>query len=178
MEKKHFKPDAATLAGFVRDYQGGLRAFLRMIGVARDAVDDLAQETFLIAYREWGAFDPNQDLGKWLRGIARNLVRNELRKSARRTRVLQEELTLHLLQASESAPEGPEFDERDFHALRDCVEQLPQRSRQLVSGRYADEWNASFLAEQLQMSATAVRLALMRIRRQLKSCIEERLAYE
>src|SRR5262245_36913704 len=127
MEKKHSKPDAATLAAFVRDYQGSLRAFLRMIGVARDAVDDLAQKTFLVAYREWGAFDPDQDLGKWLRGIARNLVRNELRKSARRSRLLQEEMTLHLLQASEDAPQGPEFDERDLHALRDCVEQLPQR---------------------------------------------------
>lgn len=179
MDKKHSKPDAATLAAFVRDHQGGLRAFLRMIGVARDAVDDLAQETFLVAYREWGSFDPHQDLGKWLRGIARNLVRNELRKSSRRTRLLQEEVTQHLLQASESAAdEGLTFEERDFHALRDCVEQLPQKSRQLVSGKYCDEWNATFLADQLQMSATAVRLALMRIRRQLRSCIEERLAYE
>jgi RNA polymerase sigma-70 factor (ECF subfamily) len=178
MEKKHSKEDAAALAAFVRDHQGGLRAFLRMIGVVRDAVGDLAQETFLVAYREWGAFDPDQDLGKWLRGVARNLVRNELRKSARRTRLLQEEVTQHLLQVSESTPDGPEFEERDFRALRDCVEQLPQMSRKLVSGRYCDEWNASFLAEQLQMSATAVRLALMRIRRQLKSCIEERLAYE
>jgi len=161
---------------FVREHQSSLRGFLRMIGVHPDAVEDLAQETFLVAYRELDSFDADQDLAKWLRGIARNLVRNEIRKSARRTRILHTDLTDHLLCQAEDDQAEPRFDEPDFRALRDCVEQLPEKSRQLVEGRYADEWNASFLADQFAMSATAVRLALMRIRRQLKGCIEKRIA--
>jgi RNA polymerase sigma-70 factor (ECF subfamily) len=57
-------------------------------------------------------------------------------------------------------------------ALRDCVEQLAPKSRQIVAGRYGDGWKAPDLSDHLGMTAAAVRQALMRIREQLKQCIE------
>ena len=60
-----------------------VRAFVRSLGVAPDWVDDIAQEAFLTAYREWDSYDTSRDFGKWLRGIAANIVRNEIRKDAR-----------------------------------------------------------------------------------------------
>ena len=163
-------------AAFVREHQASLRSFLRVIGVQADSVDDLAQETFMVAYRELDRFDEDEDFGKWLRGIARNLTRNELRKHARRSRILNEELTEHLLAEAEHDHAQARFEDADLCALRDCLEQLPEKSRGLSAGRYQDEWKAAFLADQFQMTASAVRLALMRIRRQLKSCIETRLS--
>ena len=165
-----------AFAHFVREHQATLRGFLRVIGVRPDSVDDLAQETFLAAFRELDRFDDERDFGKWLRGIARNLARNEMRKSARRCRILNGELTDHLLAESEKGHAEEGYEEVDFRALRDCLEQLPDKSRQLVSARYADEWKAPYLADQFKMSATAVRLTLMRVRRQLKGCIDKRLA--
>ena len=147
-----------------------------MLGVNADSVDDLAQETFLIAYRELDRFDRERDFGKWLRGIALNEVRNETRRNARRGRILHEDVTEHLLAVMQPDATEERFEPEDFRALRDCLECLPEKSRQLISGRYLDEWNASILADKFDMSATAIRLALMRIRRQLKTCIEERLA--
>jgi len=166
-----------AFAEFVREHQASLRGFLRVIGVKADSVDDLAQETFLAAFRELDRFDAEQDFGKWLRGIARNLARNEMRKSARRGRITDGELTEHLLAEAERDPGACEFEEHDFRSLRDCLEELPEKSRRLVIGRYADEWKAPFLADQFEMSATAVRLALMRIRRQLRACMEKRSAH-
>lgn len=87
---------------FVREHQAALRGFVRMRGVHNDSVDDLAQETFLIAYRELDRFDQDRDFGKWLRGIARNLVRNELRRNARRGRLMDEEVTRYLLAVQSS----------------------------------------------------------------------------
>lgn len=176
MTKKHTR-NRAAFAQFVREHQASLRSFLRVLGVKPDSVDDLAQETFLTAYRELDSFDEDRDLGKWLRGIARNLVRNEVRKTARRSRIMDGELTDHLLAEAERDASEPPFEESDFRTLRDCLEQLPEKSRRLVAGRYADEWNASFLADQFQMTANAVRLALMRIRGQLKTCIEKRVRH-
>ncbi|MDF1737934.1 MAG: sigma-70 family RNA polymerase sigma factor [Verrucomicrobiales bacterium] len=167
-----------AFARFVRDHQGSLRSFVRMLGVHPDSVDDIAQETFLVAFKELDRFDDERDFGKWLRGIARNLTRNELRKHARRGRILDEALTDHLLAEAEADENASGYEEFDFCALRDCLEQLPEKSRTLISRRYADEWKAPFLADQFEMSATAVRLALMRIRGQLKTCIEKRLAHE
>ena len=161
---------------FVREHQAPLRGFVRMLGVDTDSVDDLAQEAFMVAYRELDRFDAEQDFGKWLRGIARNLVRNELRRNSRRGRLMDEHVTTHLLAVSDSNHDEIGFEEAEFHALRDCLESLPEKSRMLIDGRYFDEWNASILADKFEMSATAVRLALMRIRRQLNNCIKERLA--
>ncbi|TWT58080.1 RNA polymerase sigma factor CnrH [Thalassoglobus neptunius] len=152
-----------------------LRSFVRTLGVAPDWVDDLAQEAFLVAWRERDSFDAQRDLGKWLRGIARNLVRNELRKDKRRQRILHQELSEVLVQTPEHSIEAEDWKQYQVSALRDCVEQLAPKSRKIVSGRYGDGWKAPDLADHLGMTATAVRQALMRIREQLKQCIEFRV---
>ena len=51
----------------------------------------------MIAYREWSSFDTSRDFGKWIRGIAANIVRNEICKHARRQRILHTELVKMLL---------------------------------------------------------------------------------
>jgi len=153
-----------------------LRSFVRMLGVAPDWVDDLAQEVFLVAWRERDSFDQHRDLGKWLRGIARNLVRNELRKQKRQERLLHRGLAELLVRTAEVDPESESWADRSVPVLRDCVEQLAPKSRDLVAGRYGDGWKAPDLADHLHMTATAVRKALSRIRMQLKQCIELRAA--
>jgi RNA polymerase sigma-70 factor (ECF subfamily) len=152
-----------------------LRSFVRALGVDPDWVDDLAQETFLVAWRERDSFDNRQDYGKWLRGIARNLVRNELRKQKRHERLLHKGLTELLLSASEfaeSAPSTETWGDCQVSILRDCVEKLAPKSRKLVAGRYGDGWKAPDLADHFGMTSAAVRKALVRIREQLKECIE------
>lgn len=174
--KQTTKAKRAAFAELVKAHQAAIRGFLRVLGVRIEAVDDLAQETFMVAYRELENFDDDRDFGKWLRGIARNLARNEVRKNARRSRILDGELTEHLLAESERDQSEQQLEDYDFGVLRDCLEELPEKSRQLVAARYYDEWNSTIVGDQFNMTATAVRLALLRIRRQLKSCIETKLA--
>ena len=81
----------------VIDHHVRLRAFVRSLGVDPDWVDDIAQESFLTAYREFDSYDESRDFGKWLRGIAANIVRNEIRKNARRQRILRNDLSEILL---------------------------------------------------------------------------------
>jgi RNA polymerase sigma-70 factor (ECF subfamily) len=153
-----------------------LRSFVRMLGVDPEWVDDLAQEVFLVAWRERDSFDAQRDIGKWLRGIARNLARNELRKDQRRKRILHVGLSELLIRSPEGEPEPADWEQFQMSALRDCVEQLAPKSRQIIAGRYGDGWKAPDLADHLGMTASAVRQALMRIREQLKQCIELRMA--
>ncbi len=164
-----------AFSSLVAEQHSQLRAFVRTLGVDPDWVDDIAQEAFLVALREMDSFDRQRDLGKWLRGIARNLVRNEVRKHARRQRILHRGLTELLLNAS--SPEEPaDWDQPLIPMLRNCVEQLPSKSRRLVAGRYGDGWRAPDLADHMGMTAAAVRQALTRIRQQLKRCIELQVA--
>ena len=161
-------------ADLVREHQVSLRVFVRSLGVEPGWVDDLAQDTFVVAYREMDSYDPERDFGKWLRGIARNLVRNELRKQGRHRRILHEGLSQHLLALAENEKDR-EVDVTQLSALRDCVEQLPGKSRELVRSRYFEGWDATILADKFEMKAATVRQTLLRIRRQLYQCVNQRV---
>ena len=161
-------------ADLVKEHQVSLRVFVRSLGVESGWVDDLAQDTFVVAYREMDSYDPDRDFGKWLRGIARNLVRNELRKQGRHRRILHESLSQHLLDLAENEKDR-EVDVTQLSALRDCVEQLPGRSRELVRSRYYEGWDATILADKFEMKAATVRQTLLRIRRQLYQCVNQRV---
>lgn len=149
-----------------------LRSFVRSLGVDPDWVDDIAQETFLVAWRERDSFEQQRDYGKWLRGIARNLIRNELRKQERHKRLLHQGLMKLLLSAAEAEPAPESWVASRISTLRDCVEKLAPKSRKLVAGRYGDGWKAPDLADHFGMTPAAVRKALARIRQQLKECID------
>src|SRR5436309_10178313 len=60
----------------------GLYAFVRWrCAGLNDWIDDIVQETWLTAIRRLRAFDPDQgSFADWLRGIAANLIRNQVRK--------------------------------------------------------------------------------------------------
>ena len=177
MERKASQIDSAFFAMVAQEHVQ-LRAFVRSIGVNPEWVDDIAQETLMVALREGDAFDRQADVGKWLRGIARNLVRNEMRKEARRKRIIDQALTELLVGADDQQQEAQREAWMDAHlpALRDCVENLPPKSREIVTNRYAGGWLAPDLAEHFGMTAESVRQALVRIRRQLKACIETRVS--
>lgn len=151
-----------------------LRAFVRSLAVDPDWVDDIAQEAFLTAYRDWKSFDSTRDFGKWLRGIAANIVRNELRKDARRQRILHTDVAELLLARHAELKEQPE--PVAVEAVRECLSKLTPRHRDVVQARYRDGQTAPALAERFQMTADGVRQLLVRVRLQLRQCVELRTA--
>ena len=161
---------------YVVEHHVRLRAFVRSLGVDPDWVDDGSQEAFLTAYRQWDSFDQERDFGKWLRGIAANIVRNETRKAARRQRILDTELAEILL--SRYAESKERHEPLSIEAIRQCISELAPHSRQTVQGRYADGLSAPQLAQQLKTTAANVRQILVTARRQIKQCVELRMLKE
>jgi RNA polymerase sigma-70 factor (ECF subfamily) len=168
-------PPAGCFDDLVREHQAGLRAYIRALGAQDAWVDDLAQDAFLVAYRRLGDFEDDADFGRWLRGIARNLVLNERRKHARRSRLLQESIAgaLDDREAGERAEWVPAA--QVVQTMTDCVARLPARSRELLERRYAESTDATTLARTFQLSAAAVRQTLVRTRAAVRRCIEEKL---
>lgn len=161
-------------ARLVLEHQGRLRMFIRMLGMTPDAVDDLAQDAFVVAYERFEMLDDLEQAGPWLRSIARNLVRNELRKSTRRRRIVNASLSEVMLAVPDDSLVD-EWSDEWFSALRACVERLPDHGRALVDGRYQRGQNASQLATETDMTPAAVRQALSRLRGLLRTCVETRL---
>jgi RNA polymerase sigma-70 factor (ECF subfamily) len=75
------REDQEAFAELVRRYQSPLRAWLRRLAGGDEArADDLAQETFLRAYRRLGSFRGEGKFSAWLFAIAYNEFRNEIRR--------------------------------------------------------------------------------------------------
>src|SRR5262249_8746390 len=120
---------AALVQSLVQEHQAGVRAFIRALGVDRAWVDDVAQETFLIAYRKLDEWDRTREAGRWLRGIARLLALNERRKAARRSRLLDGGLAELLIDHAERDPEAITTASDLLAALNSCLQELPQPER-------------------------------------------------
>lgn len=76
--------DEDAFGELVRRHQAALRGFISRFLVDPEEVFDRAQEVFLQAYRSMDRFDRSQDFGRWLRGIAMNVIRQHLRSESRR----------------------------------------------------------------------------------------------
>lgn len=160
----------------VRQHQAGLRAYVRALGAQEAWVDDLAQEVFLVAYRRLAEFDATADFGCWLRGIARHLVANERRKQARHSRLFQHSIAEALADEADALAVGTsETSTCLLQALSECVQRLPARSRALLEHRYTGSADAKTLAAVFQISATAVRQSLVRIRAAVRRCLDAKL---
>jgi RNA polymerase sigma-70 factor (ECF subfamily) len=169
-------PDRERLfSTLVLDHQAGLRAFIRMLGADAAAVDDLAQETFLVAYRRLDEFDRTLPAGPWLRGIARNLVANQRRSLARWARLVRPGLDEAFDGAGQTDDQAERLHLDDLVGhLRDCVERLPAHARALIAARYGadDEDSAAAAAGR---NANALRQALFRVRETLRRCLSDKV---
>ena len=167
----HTSLDFSEFSRLVEETQGSLRAHVRVLGVRVDFVDDVAQEAFLIAYKQRHQFRKGTNFSAWVRAIARNIVANELRKDARRSRLLHKHMAGTLLEHVDE--HADRMDTRAaVAALKECVQALPGRSREMIRRRYEHSQNATALAQHFSMSAVAVRKSLMRIRNAIRECIE------
>ncbi|RYD23148.1 MAG: sigma-70 family RNA polymerase sigma factor [Verrucomicrobiaceae bacterium] len=157
----------------VRAHHSGLRYFIRSLGVNDAWVDDLAQETFVVAHRKWDELDHVDNAPFWFRRIARNLVMNELSKSGRRQRLMDEKITGLLIDADDTAPSPGEIQDTEIRheALRECVEGLPQNVRKVINARYYDDRNATDIGNELSMDPAAVRKLLFLARKTLADCL-------
>jgi RNA polymerase sigma factor (sigma-70 family) len=73
--------DRPAFAELVRRHQSAVRRFLRHLSRPDDALaDDLAQETFVRAYRNISRFRGDSAFSTWLLGIAHNQWRNARRR--------------------------------------------------------------------------------------------------
>ena len=151
-------------------------AYIRTFTRDAQIAEDLFQETMLIAWRKFDQFDSRESLSAWLRGIAKNLIRNAWRKQSN-DRLVFDESTEYVVQNTIEAVDmqgGDTWLER-LSALSDCISRLPARSRELVTAHYADKQTADELALSVGIRPDAVRKRLQRIREQLADCIERYL---
>ncbi|EMI55439.1 sigma-70 family RNA polymerase sigma factor [Rhodopirellula sallentina] len=149
-----------------------LTVYLR--GLVRDeaTVDDLFQETLVVAWRRLDECDLDRPFGPWLRGIASRLVLAHYRKQKTAPVMLHEEVLQVVDRHFENINllAGDTWDDK-VAALRECIDGLPERQKSVIGGRYFDGLSAVEVAERLELSLEACKKRLQRGRAMLAHCL-------
>ncbi len=164
-----------SFEAIMRQTQARIRAYIAGMGVASSDVDDLAQDVYVELYRQFDNMPPDVAPERWLKGIARNLCMNFFRRTSRRGRLHRAALA-EMLQAVETKCSHSLAEKPVRAALDVCYEKLPDNSRKILSLRYQQELPSAEIAQRMNSTAEAVRVALFRIRAGLKDCIANSLA--
>ena len=173
--------DPSAFEELVGLFQGRVRAFFAARLWDAVLVDDLAQDAFFIAYRRLDTFDPSRPFYPWLKGIAANVLNNEMRKC--RPSLFEDPACLEAGLERAAAEEAERVLERTseretFGALRHCLERLKGMAARVIEARYRLGLSLKDLAEKEGKSPKALSVALVRIRRSLRKCLEDRLGAE
>lgn len=177
--------DDARLVELGRD--GNREAFGQLVGRYQSPVcalaysacgnipqsEDLAQETFIVAWRSLGNLKEPSKFKSWLYGIARNLILTAFRKQSRNpltgAEPLDEALPLPALVAS---PAGQAISREEQEILWRALEQIPETYREPLVLFYRENESIARVAEIMGVSEEAARQRLSRGRKLLQEQVQ------
>jgi len=161
----------------VHEHSPMLLAYLRTQIQQRDVVDELFQETMLVAWRRLDSFDKSKSFAPWLRGIARNLLLEHYRKTKREYLLPNDEaadmLDHYMLQFDQA--EGDNWQEK-IAPLKHCVSRLPDNYRDAVELRFLHDQKPAAIRLRLGIGEEALKKRLQRAKKLLFECMQLTLA--
>jgi RNA polymerase sigma-70 factor (ECF subfamily) len=126
-------------------------------GGLRELADEIVQETWLTAVRRIRQFDPARgSFEGWLRGIAANVFRNQLRRKRRDDRVSEAAV------APDRKAEAPRRDQAERVAL--ALSELPDHYETVLRAKYLEQQSVNQIAATLGQTTKAVESLLTRAR--------------
>lgn len=162
-------------AEIIRRHQA--RVFSILHRYERDAqrVEDLAQETFLKAWRALNQFDGRAPFEHWISKIAVHTALDHLRKEKnRRNEIGLAELGEDALDWLRTGDEKSELDSRSAAELLDlAMRELSPTDRVVLTMQEIEGRTGKEIAEAIGASALAVRVRAVRARAKLKKILEK-----
>lgn len=162
--------DRLAFADLVRRYRD------MVIGVAYNGIgefnrsEDIAQQTFVTAWkRNLDLKDPAR-LASWLCGIARNLARNERRRLASCPAKTLDESTVD---TSIESPEKSSIAKEESEMLWAVLEKVPETYREPMVLYYREQATTADVAKALDVTEDVVRQRLSRGRKLLEEKVAE-----
>ena len=131
--------------------------------------EDLAQETFVAAWKQLAGLREPEKLRAWLCGIARNLINNSLRRQGREPSHAAEALDLiHEAPAPEPLPPDNAISREEEAILWRSLERIPEIYREPLVLFYREHQSVEAVAQNLELTEAAVKQRLSRGRKMLQ----------
>jgi RNA polymerase sigma-70 factor len=167
MQRERLIREFARIESMLKDFVRGALQDLH-------AADDVMQEVWVKVLTHPDPPERREEFAPWARGVARNLVLQHWRRS-RREQGRPIEAYLDVLEEAFSDADS-EIDawRRRRLVLEECLQTLPERSREILKRRYVDGARSDEMAREQKRSVPALRMMLMRIRQRLADCVQEK----
>lgn len=138
-----------------------------------DTALDVMQEAFLRLWKQWEEGSEILNPRAWLLRVARNLAEDHAKSAFRRNGTCPPQFMDAV--RSHDPPPGERLErEEAFGQLRRALDQLSEADREILTLRYALDYEANQIAGLLHVNVTAVHMRLSRARQRLA----ERLSLE
>ncbi len=135
-----------------------------------DDAKDIVQEVFLRAYKNIGSFDTARAFYPWLHRIARNLCINTVQRASRKDTALPAE---ELIAARGGDPASDLLRNEEIEELRDALERLPDKHREIIKLKTFQDCSYSEIAEILGIPIGTVMSRLYSARAKLREILME-----
>lgn len=145
-----------------------------LIGDADDA-EDLAQETFIRAYRALARFDTSRPMRPWLLRIVTNLARNRHRAVGRYVAAVRRWFWSEGTVPTDEGRSGIETraeTQWQAHLLWQAVRRLSQTDQEIIYLRYFLDLSVDETAEALEVASGTVKSRLHRALKHLRGVVE------
>jgi RNA polymerase sigma factor (sigma-70 family) len=159
-----------------KQHEAMLLAYILSLVSDHKLAEDIAQQSFLIAYRKIGTLKDPEAFPAWLRGIARLEAFSAMRRRDREFPVepnVLQQLDEAYRRFEEECP--TETWEERFHLVEECFERLPDTLQTACRLHYFEGQKAWQIAESLTLNLTAVLKRLERARNALRDCVRSKL---
>jgi RNA polymerase sigma-70 factor (ECF subfamily) len=137
-----------------------------------EVAQDIMQESFLRLWKQWHDGGDILNPRAWLLRVARNLA-EDYAKSAFRRNGTQAPQTMNGVKSRGILPLDNMEREETFGRLRHELDKLAPADREILTLRYALDYDANKIAEFLEINATAVHMRLSRARQRLAERLTE-----
>ena len=140
---------------YLREFASVFALAYAMLG-SRWAAEDIAQDAFLAAHRQWGRIGGYDDPGAWVRRVAANLAVSAVRRRLAEARAL-------VRLAGRQEPSYAALPAEDGEFWR-AVRRLPRRQAQVVALVALEELSTAEVASTLGCSQRTVQAHLQKAR--------------
>lgn len=151
--------------------QIGLLRYITTLVGCPEAAGNILQNTNLVLWQKADEFEPGTNFDAWATKFAYWQAKAYSRDRGRDRHVFGDELITQLAERANKLEEV----EVTVSLLRRCVQRLRLGDRELITLRYDNGLTVQQLASRLGKSPSAIKGALLRARRSLRSCVERQL---
>ncbi len=171
--EKTLKGDTNYFGFLVEKYQNMVFALAVKMMKNREEAEEVAQDTFIKAYKSLKSFSGQSKFSTWMYRIAYNTCLDRIKKNSRFSNSIEiDNIPSKDIQLTDTIFEGIERKERSEIVQR-CMNQLPEDERVILHLFYFEELSLKEIVDIVSMKEGNIKVKLFRARKKLFTIFKE-----